>query len=90
MRLLLLLAAAAARAAATTPADVLFFDMDAAVVAEQLEYEEQLVAFVFEGLVNDKDAAAPTLMLNAGYMNFDWPGSDMYWNGWLTEQKRVK
>eukprot|EP01045_Picozoa_sp_COSAG04_P033041 COSAG04_NODE_6684_length_1278_cov_5.468193_3_plen_70_part_00 len=46
MRLLLLLAAARAAAAAATPADVLFFDMDAAVVAEQLEYEEQLVAFV--------------------------------------------
>ena len=35
-------------------ADVLFFDMDAAMAAEALEYEEQLLAFVFQG------AAPPT------------------------------
>ena len=36
------------------PADVLFFDMDAAMGAEALAYEEQLLAFVFQG------AAPPT------------------------------
>jgi hypothetical protein len=76
-------------ATATTPADVLFFDMDAAVATEQLGYPEQLVAFVFEGLVNEAGAVHPTVMFNAGYMNFDWPGSDLYWHGWLTEQERV-
>lgn len=73
-----------------TPPEVMFFDMDAAVVAEALDYEEQLVAFVFEGLVNHADATHPTVMFNAGYMNFDWPGSDAYWNAWLTGQGRVK
>ena len=29
-------------------------------------------------------------MFNAGYMNFDWPGSDSYWNSWLTEQGRLR
>ena len=52
----------------------MFFDMDAAVVAQSLDYEEQLVAFVFEGLVNHAASAHPTVMFNAGYMNFDWPG----------------
>jgi len=69
--------------------EVLFFDMDSAVVAESLDYEEQLVAFVFEGLVNHAAAPHPTVMFDAGYMNFDWPGSDAYWNTWLTGQGRV-
>ena len=73
----------------TVPANVLFFDMDAAVIAESLDYEEQLVAFVFEGLVNEMSLSAPTVMFKAGYMNYDWPESDDYWNGWLTEQKRA-
>ena len=70
--------------------DVLFFDMDAAVVAETLDYEEQLVAFVFQGLVNHRSLPHPALMFNAGYMNFDWPGSDMYWRGYFTAEKRVR
>eukprot|EP01052_Picozoa_sp_SAG31_P047522 SAG31_NODE_9548_length_1260_cov_1.166236_1_plen_296_part_00 len=82
--------ASASAVAAANVAEVLFFDMDAAVEAENLEYEEQLVAFVFEGLVNQAGAPQPTVMFNAGYMNFDWPGSDRYWNGWLTSQGRVK
>ena len=79
----------AAATAEAAPAGIFFFDMDKAVIAESLDYEEQLVAFVFEGLVNEKNLSAPTVMLKAGYMNFDWPGSDEYWNGWLTEQKRA-
>ena len=78
-----------AAAAAQGSAEVLFFDMDAAVQAEDLDYEEQLVAFVFQGLVNEMGAPRPTVMFKAGYMNFDWPGSDLYWNSWLTEQGRV-
>lgn len=71
------------------PGTVLWFDMDAAVQAESLAYEEQLVAFVFQGLVNEAGQELPAVMFNAGYMNFDWPGSDMYWRSWLTEQRRV-
>eukprot|EP01079_Euglenida_sp_SAG-EU17-18_P006816 gene6816-6506_t len=70
-------------------ADVLFFDMDAAVQAESLDYEEQLLAFVFQGLVNEATLDHPRLMFNAGYMNFDWPGSDQYWNEYFTKQQRV-
>ena len=80
----------AATGTAAAPSEVLFFDMDAAVIAEQLDYTEQLTAFVFEGLVNEMGAASPTVMFKAGYMNYDWPDSDEYWNGWLTGQGRVK
>ena len=55
--------------AAGPPPQVLFFDMDAAVVAEKLDYEEQLVAFVFQGLVNVAGSATPTVMFNAGCEN---------------------
>ena len=44
----LALAAVAASTAVGTPPTVLFFDMDAAVQAEALSYEEQLIAFVFQ------------------------------------------
>ena len=72
-----LAAAATAAAAATTPSpgsphQILFFDMDTAVKAESLSYEEQLLAYVFQGLVNDASLDAPALMFDAGYMNFDW------------------
>ena len=29
------------------------------------------------------------LMFNAAFMNFDWPGADMYWHGYFTEEQRV-
>lgn len=48
-----------AMAVNASPPEVLFFDMDAAVAAEKLTYREQLVAFVFEGLVNHADAPHP-------------------------------
>ena len=73
-----------------SPPKVLFFDMDAAVEAEKLTYREQLIAFVFEGLVNHVELPHPRVMFNAGYMNFDWPASDSYWNSWLTEQGRLR
>lgn len=72
------------------PADVLFFDMDAAMGAEALEYEEQLLAFVFQGLVNRADRTLPAVLFNAGYINYDWPGSDLYWHGYLSTQGRVR
>lgn len=54
------------------PIDVLFFDLDEAVSAEDLSYEEQLLVYVFQGLVNDVSLAQPQIMYNAGYMNYDW------------------
>ena len=72
------------------PADVLFFDMDAAMGAEALSYEEQLLAFVFQGLVNRADRPHPAVLFNAGYINYDWPGSDLYWHGYFSEQGRVR
>ena len=69
---------------ATTAPEILWFDYDAAVAAQKLDYEEQVVAFTFEGLVNNKEAAAPTVLFQAGTMNYDWPGSDAYWRKWLT------
>lgn len=93
----ILLAAAFCRGAASSshaevddPADVLFFDMDAAMGAEALAYEEQLLAFVFQGLVNRADRPHPAILFNAGYINYDWPGSDLYWHGYLSEQGRVR
>jgi hypothetical protein len=41
--------------------EVLFFDLDAAVTSQQLSYEEQLFAFVLQGLANGAEDAAPTL-----------------------------
>jgi hypothetical protein len=35
------------------PAEVLWFDLNATVTAESLGYEEQLLAFVLQGIVND-------------------------------------
>eukprot|EP00928_Gymnodinium_smaydae_P081607 TRINITY_DN65093_c0_g1_i1.p1 TRINITY_DN65093_c0_g1~~TRINITY_DN65093_c0_g1_i1.p1 ORF type:complete len:650 (+),score=107.54 TRINITY_DN65093_c0_g1_i1:243-1952(+) len=63
--------------------------MDAAVAAEDLSYQEELIAYVFEGLVKHMEAKQPFVMFNGGYLNFDWPGSDMYWKNWLTAQKRA-
>ena len=60
------LATAGAVDGAAPPPGVLFFDLDAAVVGQSLSYEEQLLAFVFQGLVNDATLAAPVLTLNAG------------------------
>ena len=58
--------------------------------AEALEYEEQLLAFVFQGLVNRADRAHHAVLFNAGFINYDWPGSDMYWHGYFSEQGRVR
>ena len=69
--------------------EVQFFDLNSAVTIEQLSYEEQLLAYVFQGLVNDVSLNQPQLMFNAAYLNFDWPGSDMYWNQYFTEKGRV-
>ena len=41
--------------------EVFFFDLDEAVTKQSLNYEEQLVAFVFEGLVNQRDDPNPTV-----------------------------
>ena len=49
---------------ARTPPEVFFFDLDEAVTKQSLDYEEQLVAFVFEGLVNQQDDPNPTVCFN--------------------------
>jgi hypothetical protein len=54
----------------SSAAQVLFFDLDAAVATESLDYHEQLLAFVFEGLVNKAGAQSPTIQFNAAFMNF--------------------
>eukprot|EP00040_Diaphanoeca_grandis_P022230 m.118956 g.118956 ORF g.118956 m.118956 type:complete len:610 (-) comp28713_c0_seq1:105-1934(-) len=69
--------------------NVLWFDLDAAVTASNLTYNEQLLAYVFQGLVNDASLSAPVLQLNAAYINFDWPESDLFWRRIMTEQRRV-
>ena len=74
---------------------VWFFDLDTAIAEQQLSYHEQLITFVFEGLLNrpsassETAATAPKIMFNAGQLNFDWPGADNYWRQWLTEQQRL-
>ena len=49
---------------ARTPPEVFFFDLDEAVTKQSLDYEEQLVAFVFEGLVNQQGDPNPTVCFN--------------------------
>ena len=80
-------AASAAAAAASAPVQVLWFDLATVVARDALSYEEQLLAYVFEGLVNR--AAAPVLMFDAGPANFDWPGADAYWRGYLSGEGRA-
>jgi len=70
-------ATALARAQARLPlppdfaaSEVLFFDLNATVAAQGLDYSEQLLAFVFQGTVNDASLGAPALQLNAAFMNF--------------------
>jgi hypothetical protein len=53
-------------AAPSSPIDVLWFDLQAAASAESLTYEEQLLAFTFQGLVNREGAGLlPQLMYDA-------------------------
>ena len=72
------------------PLAVQWFDLDAVVASEGLSYEEQLLVYVFQGLANRAAVAAPQLMLNGAYINFDWPGADAYWRAYLTSESRVE
>ena len=83
------LAALAVAAAAAAPAvQVLWFDLATVVARDALSYEEQLLAYVFEGLVNRR-AGAPVLMFDAGPANFDGPGADAYGRGYLAGEGRA-
>lgn len=70
------------------PITVKWWDMDAAMASQQLSYEEQALAFVAQGLANRR-GAAPTLMLQAGFLDFDWPLADQWWRGQLEESGRA-
>ena len=93
IRLLAAAAAAAGAAAAALPAaapvSVLWFDLDAVVKRDALSYEEQLLAYVFEGLVNRASLAQPRLLFNGAYINFDWPDSDVFWRDTLAAAGRA-
>lgn len=52
-----------ASAACSVPLPVLWYDLSAVVEAEALSYEEQLLVYVFEGLVN-RPTGPPRLMLD--------------------------
>jgi len=85
----LLFSAAAMRAAsASAVPTVLWFDLSSLMAAQPLSYEEQLLAFVMQGLVN-REQSQPTLMFDAGYTNFDWPGADGFWRGYLSSEGRL-
>ena len=69
---------------------VFFWDMDAAVLVENLGYEEKVLAFTAQGLLNEV-GGSPVLFFNAGFLDFDWPGADLYWRTQLeTVTRRVK
>ena len=73
-----------------TPIDVLWFDLSTAARAESFTYEEQMMAFTFQGIVNREGSdLLPQLMFNASTWNFDWPDSDTYWRGVLSDAGRV-
>ena len=64
-------------------------DIDAAVQAQQLGYEEQALAFALQGLANKRSAGRPTRMFKAGFLDFDWPDADGWWRGELEAAGRV-
>ena len=84
-----LLAPAAPAALTATPIPVKWWDIDAAVQAQQLTYEEQALAFTLQGLANKRSAGQPTLMFKAGFLDFDWPDADGWWRGELEAAGRV-
>ena len=75
-------------ARAGSPVEVHFFDLDAARSAEGLEYDELALVFTLQGLVNRLESP-PKLMLNAAFLNFDWPLADAYWRNLLQGDGRV-
>jgi hypothetical protein len=78
-----------AATAAAAPIAVKWWDIDAAVQAQQLNYEEQTLAFALQGLANKRKAGRPTLMFKAGFLDFDWPDADNWWRGELETAGRV-
>ena len=84
-----LLAVAAPAAPTAAPIPVKWWDIDAAVQAQQLDYEEQALAFALQGLANKRSAGRPTLMFKAGFLDFDWPDADGWWRGELEAAGRV-
>ena len=73
---------------ADVPPSVLYFDLDVARQNEHLDYAELALIFSLQGLVNQV-GAPPTLLMNAGFLNFDWPLADEYWRDLLENDKRV-
>ena len=70
------------------PVSTLFFDLDAAKTGQQLAYEDLALVFALQGLVNII-GRPPVLMLNAAFLNFDWPAADNHWKDVLSEAGRV-
>jgi hypothetical protein len=68
---------------------VKWWDIDAAVSAQKLGYEEQALAFTVQGLANKRSAGRPALMFKAGYLDFDWPNADQWWRTQLEDSGRV-
>ena len=79
----------AAPASSSAPITVKWWDIDAAVSAQKLNYEEQALAFTLQGLANKRSAGKPTLMFKAGFLDFDWPDADLWWRGELEASGRV-
>eukprot|EP00931_Biecheleriopsis_adriatica_P102528 TRINITY_DN77484_c0_g1_i1.p1 TRINITY_DN77484_c0_g1~~TRINITY_DN77484_c0_g1_i1.p1 ORF type:complete len:600 (+),score=107.81 TRINITY_DN77484_c0_g1_i1:26-1801(+) len=75
--------------AAATPFQVFYFDLAEATVKQNLTYEEQALAFAFQGIVNDAAGKQPTLFFNAGPLDFDWPRADKQWRGYLEAEGMV-
>ena len=76
--------------ASAAPVAVRWFDLASANAREIYTYDEQLLIFVFQGLVNAaSNTGQPQLMYDAAPWNFDWPGSDAYWRDFLTSAGRA-
>ena len=79
----------------STAPEVLFYDLDAAAELYTFQYEELSLVFTLQGLANRRSnniamgADGPALLLNAAFMNFDWPGADVYWKDLLQQEGRV-
>jgi hypothetical protein len=91
MRKLFLVASACAVATAAppdVPPVVFYWDMDASLAPntkeEKLTYEEQVLAFTFQGLMNER-GSPPELFFNAGFLDFDWPSADPFWRSQLQD-----
>lgn len=69
--------------------EVFYYDLEKAIANERLSYEEQAIAFAFQGIVNNAADTWPTLFFDAGSLDFDFPEADKHWRKHLEDEGRL-